>query len=681
MNRHYPKVPVKPVVDTYFGVDVTDPYRYLEQRDSAETKAIVQEENAYTKAFFAAHPEFDLAEREAKLRAQKPLTDIASVTEAGGKIVGVHELPGGLNEIVALNSDYSIHHVIANAETLGNRMNIYSVYPCPAEEPIYALFGVLHGHPRCAIILWNDAEKKELACLDDNFGMVWTADGRYILYDEAIVDTAHHRNINTVYRYDWRTGEKTTLYQHPGDAVWIDVYEGPDGGILMTSMNTYVDIQVMWQDAQGNVTHLNDGVGTWKYVGMHGDKLYFTTNKDADYCKVVCLEKAKLSKANGLMTDAKDVVPEQDCLLTNCLVTDAGLVAVFERDGCSEVKMYALDGTKAQTLALPDKYGHLMLSDTVSAVPKNTLYFSFQSFLMENALYKLEASTQEITCITKKPEPCDDLTVDQCFLPARDGQQIAVYLVHQKDLKPDGNTPTLMYGYGGYASSNNPMAIEYVTCYKITEWVRMGRIYAHAIIRGGLEYGKAWHEAAMFNDKKNAFNDFIDIAEYLVKQHWTCPEKLIATGMSNGGLLMTAITTMRPDLFGTVIASVPHTDMLRFRNDDRGMMYVTEYGDPLGDEETFKYMYSYSPYHNVKEGTVYPWLYVQTGEMDNNVPPYHGKKFAVRMQACADEKNPVLLTVLAHGSHDRGTGDEYFMNVSQIQAFIELSLAAKEKGE
>ncbi len=677
MNRHYPSVPVKPVADTYFGTEVTDPYRYLEARDSAETKAIVQAENEYTKAFFASHPEFDLAEREQKLRAKKPLTDIGSVVEAGGKIAGVHELPGGLNEIVALNDDYSIHHVIANAATLDNRMNIYGVYPCTASEPIYAIFGVLHGHPRCAAILWNDAEKKELACLDDTFGMTWTADGRYILYDEAIVDTAHHRNINIVYRYDWRTGEKKALYQHPGDAVWIDVYEGPDGGIIMASMNTYVDIQVMWQDAQGNVTHLNDGVGTWKYIGMNGNKLYFTTNTNADYCKVVCIEKEQLCQANSLLNSAADVVPEQDCLLTSCSVTSAGLIAAYERDGCSEVNVYSFSGEKLQQLTLPDRYGHLMLNAPVDLVPCDKLYFSFQSFLMESALYQLDASTMAITCITNKPEPCDDLTVDQCFLPARDGQQIAVYLVHQKNLTPNGDTPTLLYGYGGYASSNTPMATEYVTCYKIAEWARMGRIYAHAIIRGGLEYGKAWHEAAMATNKKNAFTDFIDIAEYLVKQHWTRPEKLIATGMSNGGLLMTAITTMRPDLFGTVIASVPHTDMLRFRNDDRGMMYVTEYGDPLSDEETFRYMYSYSPYHNIKEGTVYPWLYVQTGEMDNNVPPYHGKKFAVRMQACADEKNPVLLTVLAHGSHDRGTGDEYFMNVSQIQAFIELSLQAK----
>ena len=679
MSRNYPKVPVKPVVDTYFGVEVTDSYRYLEQRDSEETKVIVQAENAYTKAFFAAHPNFDLAAREAKLRAEKPLTDLTSVEEAGGKIAAVRALPGGLSEIVALNDDYSVHHVIANGSTFDNRMNIYGVYPCPAEAPIYAILGVLHGHPRCAVILWNDAEKKELACLDDLFGMTWTADGRYVLYDGAVVDTAHHRNINTVYRYDWQAAKREPVYEHPGDAVWIDVYEGPAGGILMDAMNTYVDIQVLWQDAEEHVTRLNDGVGTWKFIGTQGDKLYFTTNKEADFCKVVAIEKAQLNKVNCLLTDAVDIIPEKNCLLTDCFVTKAGLIAVYERDGCTEVQAYTMDGAMKQTIALPDRYGHAMFADAGAASQADTLYFSFQSFLMEKAVYGLDVNTLEVKCITKAPEQCDDLTVDQCFLPARDGQQIAVYLVRQKDLQPNGKVPTLIYGYGGYAASNNPTAIEYVTCYKLTEWARMGRMYAHAIIRGGLEYGKKWHEGAMFNQKKHAFTDFIDIAEYLVAQHWTCPEKIIATGLSNGGLLMTAITTMRPDLFGTVIASVPHTDMLRFRNDDRGMMYVTEYGDPLGDEETFKYMYSYSPYHNVKAGTVYPWVYVQTGEMDNNVPPYHGKKFAVRMQACADEKNPVLLTVLAHGSHDRGTGDEYFLNISQIQAFIELSLQAKDE--
>lgn len=134
-------------------------------------------------------------------------------------------------------------------------------------------------------------------------------------------------------------------------------------------------------------------------------------------------------------------------------------------------------------------------------------------------------------------------------------------------------------------------------------------------------------------NKKNAFYDFIDIAEWLVEQGYTRPAKIVANGASNGGLLMAAISTLRPDLFGTVIASVPHTDMIRFRNDDRGMMYVTEYGDPLENEETLKYMLSYSPYHNIKPGTLYPRLLVQTGENDNNVPPYHGKKFAIRLAA------------------------------------------------
>ena len=232
-----------------------------------------------------------------------------------------------------------------------------------------------------------------------------------------------------------------------------------------------------------------------------------------------------------------------------------------------------------------------------------------------------------------------------------------------------------MYGYGGYAAASNPWSVDMVTGHNVVEWVRKGRIYVHCILRGGCEYGTAWHEAAMKDRKKNAFYDFIDTARYLVTSGWTRAEKIVATGLSNGGLLMTAITTISPEDFGVVVASVPHTDMLRFREDPRGMMYITEYGDPKGSEDMFRYMLSYSPYHNIRPDTVYPSLYVQTGEMDNNVPPYHGKKFAVRMQREADEAHPVLLQVLAHGSHDRGVGDEYFLNIAQMQTFVEVELA------
>ena len=671
MDRHYPNIPVHPVTDMYFGIPVTDPYRYLEERDSAETRSVTEMENACTRAFFDAHPAYSLPEWEQQLRGEKPLTDIIRITEGGGKIAAVVKLPGSVFEIAALTPDYQVDHVIVNEEMLGNRMHIFSVIPCPSDEPVYAIIGVIHGHPRCACVIWDDRQGREIACVDGHFGITWTKDGEAILYDEAVVDTENNRNIDTVCRYAWRTGEKQVIYRHPGNAVTISACEGPDG-LLLTVKKTYTDDQILRVGADGTVTSLNSGCGGWNYLGERNGKAYFMTDAEAPYGRVVSLDISRLSEENALLT-AGDAIPEQDCLLTGCLVQGRELVALYECDACSLALVFDENGNRLRELPLPDRFGSAMFPEP-SADAGSRVYFSFQSFTIRPSIFQLDLETLAVRSIFGETETYDDITVDQCFLNARDGQRILVYLVRQKDSAKDGKTPVLMYGYGGYGSSNNPMATEVMTGYRIADWVRKGRIYAHTILRGGLEYGTAWHEAAKLGTKKNAFNDFIDIAEYLVREGWTCPSQLIATGCSNGGLLMTAVTTMRPDLFGTVIASVPHTDMLRFRNDDRGMMYITEYGDPLGSEDMFRYMYGYSPYHNIRKGTVYPWIYVQTGEMDNNVPPYHGKKFGVRLQAEADPANPVLLTVLPHGSHNRGTGDEFFRNVAMIRVFIEISL-------
>ena len=181
----------------------------------------------------------------------------------------------------------------------------------------------------------------------------------------------------------------------------------------------------------------------------------------------------------------------------------------------------------------------------------------------------------------------------------------------------------------------------------------------------------------MLGNKPNVFHDFIDIIKHVQELGWTCPDKTAICGGSNGGLLVTATLTQEPELMRAVIASVPHTDMLRFAYDDRGPMYITEYGDPR-DEALFPIMRGYSPYHNIRAGQAYPALYVQTGELDNNVPPYHGKKFAARMQREAAPTNPVVLRVLARGSHDRGEGDAYYQTVSEMQCFLEHYLGMEE---
>ncbi len=676
--RNYPVVPVKEVVDDYFGHAVVDPYRYLEDAKSPQTLEVVRAENEYTHAFFERQTSFSAAELEKKLRAKPVDEELSDVQQAGGVICAARKLEGGIHDIVRLDSEMNVVEVIVNEEMLGGRMHVYRAEPCPAQPGIYAVMGVIHGHPRCCVVIWDANEKKAIAELDGTFGFAWSTEGKYVYYSEAQLDAVNNRNINIVRRYNWRENRLEDLYTHEENAVFIDVTPGPEDGYFFMVLNSYSDILVLWCGKDGSITHLNDGAGSYAYIGCSGERCYFKTNVGAPMCRVISISFAQLKEKGSLLNACSVAIPESDALLSAAGVVPGGILTVHERDACSEMSLYGFDSRKVREVALPDRFGCAKFSDVIRVSDSGNIYFNYESFTRRLSLYAMNAKSLEIHCLRSDAADVSDIAVDQCFLKARDGERILVYIVRPKDLAPNGETPVLMYGYGGYACSMPPWPEDMVTGHNIVEWVRKGRIYAHCILRGGMEYGEEWHRAAMFDRKKNAFYDFIDIAEYLIASGWTRPGKIVATGLSNGGLLMTAITTLRPDLFGVVVASVPHTDMLRFRNDDRGMMYITEYGDPLSSREMFEYMYSYSPYHNIHAGTVYPWIYVQTGEMDNNVPPYHGKKFAVRLQKEADEKNPVLLQVLATGSHDRGVGDEYYKNIAQMQTFVELGLEAQK---
>ena len=676
--RNYPNIPRVDAKDVIFGVTIDDPYRYLEDKKDPKVLELVAQENAYTKAFFDNQSVFHAEELEKQLRAKPVHQAIYGVQEACGRRVASRTLEGGRHDIVKLDDNYQVAGVLMNDDMMDNRMHVYNAEPCPTKPGVYAIMGVKHGAPRCCVFVYNEDEHRVVAELDDIFGYSWSEDGESIYYSSAIVDTANNRNINRVHRYDVATETLHTIYTHPDNAVFIGVDPAPNGGCFLGVKVNYGDTLILYLDAQGKATRLSSGKGYFQYAGEKNGRCYFSTDDGAPMGHVVSIAASDVTR-EGALVDAYTVnLPQTDASLESFGLTDSGILAVHSRHACSEMALYTYAGEKIRDVAMPDTYGAISLPETMDISDEGNIFLRFQSFTMKPVTLKLNVSDLSLTVIDKEEDrDTSDVTVSQCFLPARDGERILVYLVHKKDLVKDGNTPTLMYGYGGYFNIMAPMP-ENLAGYDIVEWVRKGRIYAQCILRGGGEYGTKWHEAGMKLTKKNAFHDFIDIAEWLVKEGYTRPAKIVANGASNGGLLMAAISTIRPDLFGTVIASVPHTDMIRFRNDDRGMMYITEYGDPQGDEETLRYMLSYSPYHNVKPGTLYPRLLIQTGENDNNVPPYHGKKFAARLQHDADERHPVLLTVLAHGSHNRGVGDEYYYNIAQMQTFVEIGLAEAE---
>ena len=307
------------------------------------------------------------------------------------------------------------------------------------------------------------------------------------------------------------------------------------------------------------------------------------------------------------------------------------------------------------------------------------LYIEYESFFYPPSVLRYDIYSNSAEVVHKSDSLDDgDYVLEQRFAVSEDKTEVPMFIMYKKGINLDGSTPALMYGYGGYGLNMPPTYENKVIGLPVHEWVDRGNIYVNCNIRGGKEYGTKWHAQGRALKKKNAFNDFIACAKWLINNNYTCTKKLAACGVSNGGLLMSAMFTMRPDLFGAIIASVPHTDLIRFKNDDTGPMYINEYGDP-DNQEYFEYLLSYSPYHNVRDKEKYPSMLIQTGEKDNNVPPYHSKKFAALIQEKSAGDNPVLLRVLKDGSHDRGTGKEFYKTISEFILFLYNELSIEDE--
>lgn len=398
-----------------------------------------------------------------------------------------------------------------------------------------------------------------------------------------------------------------------------------------------------------------------EYIDTIDDCHYFISKENSNLGELLVVEKGQT------LQQAKVVRAEKTEVLDGGFVLNRKLYLTMMDNVSAKIVCVKKDGETE--IPLPAKFGTLSLSGRT----EDAAYFTFESFAFPPVLLRFDGERMEIA-MRSSDESYPDVVVEQLFAPSEsDGKMIPYFMVRRKDVKPDGQTPTWIYGYGGYNIPALPWATDKVGGLDITRWAMQGGIYVMATLRGGSEYGTGWHEEGMMFHKKNCYGDFFGVTQKLIDDGWTNPKKIVICGCSNGGLLVSTLVTMRPELFGCVIDSVPHTDMIHFTEDARGPMYITEYGNPRESKEMFEYILSYSPYHNVKQ-TSYPSVYIQTGECDNNVPPYHGKKFAARMQECNQSENPVLLRVLAKGSHDRGSGEAYWQTIAEAQLFVKKAL-------
>ena len=654
----YPAAKYRPQEITYGRNSVTDGYEWMRDASSPETVAFTEEENAFTDRYFAQHKDcFEKYYKEQREMADALMFHGVIRTPAG--ICASGEFADGISSTVLLDEDFTTKMIITDSDFMKG-VHVHDIYPNPTRKDIYLLLVLRDKAERTSGFVYDAGQKKVLAELTDTFSVDWSADGCCAYYCRA----SHREDgtvANTLCRYDIDTGEDTDLYTYGGHAAYGIVFPMDEGGVIVKFAVDYHAGETVILEGEGGESIIPYDGNDRQYIGTAGDRHFFITDEEAPLGKIVAVKKGEDFR------NAATVIVEAEEKITRAGICGEKIICVYESAGSQSLCIYDEDG-KRHEVGLPCQYGKIDIAPREFRAV-NPL-FTYESFAVPSCVMELDTEQYVADVVYKSEEFCDDVVAERIFYTSQDGVRLPAYLVRRKDVTRNGSNRALFYGYGGYNASNY---VASSACgMSIVKWLEEGGVYVHCIIRGGGEYGEEWHRGGWKDNKKNVFRDFCDIVEGVIADKWTNPSKTAICGLSNGGLLMTALITGRPELFGCVIASVPQTDLLGFVYDDRGSMYITEYGDPREDR-MFAYMKSYSPYHNIREGVSYPGIYIQAGAMDNNVPAYHAKKFTAKMQALKGER-PVLLRILPYGSHDRGTGEYFRRTIAEMRAFIDIEL-------
>jgi prolyl oligopeptidase len=665
----YPNTAVVNQVDEYHGVKVSDPYRWLEDdvRESQAVKEWVDEQNSVTFEYLAAIDE--------RAPIKKRLTELWDFER-----FGIPRKEGG-RYFFTYNDGLQSQDVIYTQATLDAKPELLidpntwsddgtialaSFYPSPDGTHVAYLLQDGGSDWRTARII----DVKSGAIFDDELqwlkftGLSWSQDGSGFYYSRYPETTGAEKfqslNMNQkVYYHTLGTtqDQDTLVYANAENPEWgYDANVTDDGKHLVITVWKGTDnrYQIVHQNLSqdDNVPEfLIEGFDhDYTFVGNVGEELYFRTNRDAPRNRLIAINARHPDPANW-----REVISETENVLDGVSLVGGKIIANYMQDAQTIVKIFGLDGKFERMVNLPGigtAYGFSgKLEDPET-------FFAYTSFNAPTTIDRLDVVTGEVS-VFRQPnvdfDP-DDYVVKQVFYQSKDGTRIPMFVTHRKDLQPNGRTPTLLYGYGGFNISMTPV-------FSITRlaWMEMGGVYALANIRGGGEYGEEWHQAGTRLRKQNVFDDFIAAAEYLIEDGYTTPSRLAVMGGSNGGLLVGAVTNQRPDLFGVAIPAVGVMDMLRFHKFTAGRFWVDDYGSSENPEE-FEALYAYSPYHNVREGISYPAILVTTADTDDRVVPGHSFKYAAAIQKAQAGDAPVLIRIETRAGHGSGKPTEMIID-------------------
>jgi prolyl oligopeptidase len=435
---------------------------------------------------------------------------------------------------------------------------------------------------------------------------------------------------------------------------WPSVRLSDDGRyLLVTASQGWTKTELFLQDLQQKDSKL-ERITTGKdflYTGeMYKGDLYVLTNEDAPRYRMFKTPLSKPDRANW-----KEIIPQGKAVFADSDIVGGQIVAHFQQDATSRMRLFSTDGKPAGEIKLPTLGNIEDLSRDYHLGGDHDgkeAFFVFQSFTIPMTAYRFDLSNSKLAewATVKAPIDPAPYEVKQVFYKSKDGTSVPMFLVHKKGLKLDGKNPTLLTGYGGFNVTSSPVFLRSAYI-----WLEHGGVYALANLRGGAEYGEDWHRAGMLGNKQNVFDDFIAAAEYLILQKYTSSDRLAIQGGSNGGLLVGAAMTQHPELFRAVICQVPLLDMLRYQNFQIAKLWIPEYGSSENADQ-FKWLYAYSPYHHVKEGTLYPATLIMTADSDTRVDPMHSKKMAAELQTLAKNgpDRPILLRIEPKAGHGAG---------------------------
>ena len=652
-----PATRVEPVVDDYYGQPIVDPYRWLEDDGSAETHAWVAAQNAYTRSLLDPAPGRERI--RARLEELLAIGTVAAPVVRGGRAFYRRREAGDNQPRLLVRepaTDQDRVLLDPNRESAAGTVALDWWYPSPDGRLV--AFGYSDHGDEESVLHVLDVERGTL--LGDRIArtrfcsLAWLPDASGFYYsryprpgDVPSGEERYHRKLHFHRLGDDPAADPLvfgeSLAAEDSPAVWLSA----DGRWLVVAVNhgwARSDLYLLDRERpEAGFVAVVEGEDALFQGEVHRGRLYLLTNLDAPRYRVLTVDPERPERANW-----REVIPEPERGMIEDLAFGANhLVVQSLVNATAALARHDLDGRPLSSIALPG----IGTVTGLNAEPESDMVsFAFESFTTPPAVYRADAGTGEMHMWARVDAPVDlsGYRTEQVWYRSRDGTPVSMFTVSRADVPRDGARPTLLTGYGGFNISRTPAFNR-----GMVFWLERGGVFALPNLRGGGEYGEEWHRAGMFERKQNVFDDFIAAAEFLIATGYTSADHLALEGGSNGGLLVGAALTQRPDLFRAVACHVPLLDMLRYHHFLIARLWVAEYGS-ADDPDQFPYLYAYSPYHRVVDGTAYPAVLLLTANSDSRVAPLHARKMTARLQAATSSGRPVALRVEAEAGHGAG---------------------------